>query len=400
MGLSYGSTRVLTGDHFTVSSLDFLSRDANPVTRSGKDTEKQVRFDPIQRPDGKGKTREVLPHMAQTPPPALKPSAPPTTQPPPSIPPPTHPINRADGWKESRPSNSRSDDVVMRDAKKPSGDKYYITSEIQERTDAKAVFENVLKTQITLPLLEVVGLSPQLQKLFTEATRSKREYVTKIAEYSHESVEDNSPANQTESRSNRVYTEASTDKIREFLVNYASAVAKVPDSRYFAMSTGSITLQIGEIELSAMLDTGSELNLASRSVPTRCNLPVDFEGMKWALKGIHGGPEQLRGCATDVPMRLGGHTFPHHLFISHQEIGHHDLILGQPFLQWFAARLDYERTGAVSMYLWKGGDRRVNPTLVVTITDPEDPRNATTITRNHRATIEEIDEEDVYEEDF
>jgi hypothetical protein len=288
----------------------------------------------------------------------------------------------------------------MRDAKKPSGDKYYITSEIQERTDAKAVFENVLKTQITLPLLEVVGLSPQLQKLFTEATRSKREYVTKIAEYSHESVEDNSPANQTESRSNRVYTEASTDKIREFLVNYASAVAKVPDSRYFAMSTGSITLQIGEIELSAMLDTGSELNLASRSVPTRCNLPVDFEGMKWALKGIHGGPEQLRGCATDVPMRLGGHTFPHHLFISHQEIGHHDLILGQPFLQWFAARLDYERTGAVSMYLWKGGDRRVNPTLVVTITDPEDPRNATTITRNHRATIEEVDDDDVYEEDF
>jgi hypothetical protein len=99
-------------------------------------------------------------------------------------------------------------------------------------------------------------------------------------------------------------------------------------------------------------------------------------------------------------MCLGGHTFPHHLFISHQEIGHHDLILGQPFLQWFAARLDYERTGAVSMYLWKGGDRRVNPTLVVTITDPEDPRNTTTITRNHRATIEEVEDEDCNDEDF
>jgi hypothetical protein len=401
MGLSYGSTRVLTGNNFAVSSLDFLNRDANPVTRSGKDTEKQVRFDPIQRPDGKGKTREVPPHMAQAPPSALKPS-PPANQSQPTIPPPTHPINRADGWKESRPSNSKSEDIVMRDAKKPSGDKYIITSEIQERADAKAVFENVMNTQITLPLLEVVGLSPQLQKLFTEATRSKREYVTKSAEYLSDNLENDLPAEKTrlDSYPSRVYTEASTDDIREFLVNYGSAIAKVPEGRYFAMSTGSVTLQIGDIELSAMLDTGSELNLASRSVPTRCNLPVDFEGMKWALKGIHGGPEQLRGCATDVPMRLGGHTFPHHLFISHQEIGHHDLILGQPFLQWFAARLDYERTGAVSMYLWKGGDRRVNPTLVVTITDPEDPRNATTITRNHRATIEEVEDEDCHNEDF
>jgi hypothetical protein len=290
----------------------------------------------------------------------------------------------------------------MRDAKNPSGDKYIITSEIQERADAKAVFENMMNTQITLPLLEVIGLSPQLQKLFTEATRSKREYVAKLAEYSSKSVDNNLRSERplTDSYPSRVYTEASTDEIREFLVNYGSAVAKVPEGRYFAMSTGSVTLQIGDIELSAMLDTGSELNLASRSVPTRCNLPVDFEGMKWALKGIHGGPEQLRGCATDVPMRLGGHTFPHHLFISHQEIGHHNLILGQPFLQWFAARLDYERTGAVSMYLWKGGDRRVNPTLVVTITDPEDPRNATTITRNHRATIEEVEDENNYDEDF
>jgi hypothetical protein len=260
----------------------------------------------------------------------------------------------------------------------------------------------MMNTQITLPLLEVIGLSPQLQKLFTEATRSKREYVAKLAEYSSKSVDNNLRSERplTDSYPSHVYTEASTDEIRESLVNYGSAVAKVPEGRYFAMSTGSVTLQIGDIELRAMLDTGSELNLASRSVPTRCNLPVDFEGMKWALKGIHGGPEQLRGCATDVPMRLGRHTFPHHLFISHQEIGHHDLILGQPFLQWFAARLDYKRTGAVSMYLWKGGDRRVNPTLVVTITDPEDPRNATTITRNHRATIEEVEDENNYDEDF
>jgi hypothetical protein len=286
----------------------------------------------------------------------------------------------------------------MRDAKKPAaGDKYRITSEIQERADAKAVFEGTMKTQVTLPLLELIGLSPQLQKLFTDATRSKREYDAKSAEYS---VRFSDPEAETLVYSaeadhyspHGVYADAPFDDIKTFLVNYGSAIAKVPEARYFAMSTGSINVQIGDVELTAMIDTGSELNLASISVPSRCNLPVDFEGMKWALKGIHGGPEQLRGCSTNVPIRLGGHNFPHHVFISHQELGHHDMILGQPFLQWFAARLDYERTGEVSMYLWKGGDRKVHPTIVVTITDPKDPRNTTAITRthSHRATVEEI----------
>jgi hypothetical protein len=319
--------------------------------------------------------------------------------------PPSNPINRQDGWKDSRPSNSkiRDEDIVMRDAKKPAfGDKYHITSEIQERADPKAVFESLLKTQVTLPLLEVVGLSPQLQKLFTDSTRSKREYANKAAErsvqFSDEVTEIHAEHAELIASSPRyAYADASYEDISEFLVNYGSAVARVPEGRYFAMSTGSLTIQIGDVELTAMIDSGSELNLASRSIPTRCGLAVDFEGMKWALKGIHGNAEQLRGCATDVPFRIGGHVFAHHIFVSHVELGHHDLILGQPFLQWFAARLDYERSGGVSLYLWKAGDRKIHPTIVVTITDPKDPRNATAINRSHRATIEEVTDDDDFE---
>jgi hypothetical protein len=122
--------------------------------------------------------------------------------------------------------------------------------------------------------------------------------------------------------------------------------------------------------------------------------------MKWSLKGIHGSPEQLQGCATDVPMRIGRHDFSHHLFVSNQELGLHDIILGQPFLQWFASRIDYDRNGAVNLYLWKDGDRKMRPTVVISITDPSDPRNTTTITtrghgHNEAAWVEEVtDEED------
>ena len=257
---------------------------------------------------------------------------------------------------------------------------------LQERADANGVFENLLKLPISLPLFELLGVSPTLQKLFSEATRAKREYGVKQAEFLFNSEEDidaflHEPQ-VSETSAKQVYAQA-TEGLDDFLVRYGSAIARVPEGRYFAMSTGTLTITIGTVELTAMIDTGSELNLASKSVPSRCNLAVDFEGMKWALKGIHGGPEQLRGCATDVPMRIGRHDFPHHLFISHQELGPQDLILGQPFLQWFSARLDYERSGGASLYLWKDGDRKVHPTIVVTITDPNDSRNATAITRGH-----------------
>ncbi|KAJ7238045.1 hypothetical protein B0H12DRAFT_1238016 [Mycena haematopus] len=396
MGLSYGATQVLGGNNFAVSSLDYPYHQADPVTRSQK--EQEQRFDPLKRVD-KGKGKDVPPHLGV--PPAPLPS---TNKPPAEVlPKPQNPLNRLDGWKESRPSGSKSknEDAIMRDVKKPGqSDKYHITSEVQERADAKAVFESVLRTQVTLPLLELVGLSPQLQKLFTESTRSRREYDSKTLErvvhFGDEEAADFEEGGQvTTLQTKRLYSEAGADELSDFIIRYGNAIAQVPESRYFAMSTGTVTIQIGEVELIAMIDTGSELNLASRSVPKRCHIPVDFEGMKWALKGIHGDPEQLRGCATDVAMKLGGHSFPHHLFISHQELGQHDIILGQPFLQWFAARLDYERKGGVNMYLWKHGDRKAAPTIVVTITNPQDPRNATTISRSRAAWVEEVsDEED------
>ena len=160
------------------------------------------------------------------------------------------------------------------------------------------------------------------------------------------------------------------------------------------MTTGSITVQLGGVDLSALVDGGSELNLAGNHVPDRTGCAVDFEGMKWSLRGIHGSPEQLQGVLTDAPLKIAGYDFPHHFFVSHQSIGHHDLILGQPFLQWFAARIDYDRNCIVKMFLWKDGDRTTKPTLSISITDPTDPRNATTIGHSHAARIEEVDEEE------
>ncbi|KAJ7104909.1 hypothetical protein C8R44DRAFT_639892 [Mycena epipterygia] len=407
IGLSYGNERVLKGDVFAVSSLGRSEYSADPVTRAGKDTN---RFDPIRKPDNKGKGKQVdrdpPPHMPpkQAVPGPSKPNETP-------IPPPPNPINRPEGWKDSLPSNSkpRGEDVVMRDANKKqekSTPSYHFTSDIQDLADPKVLLQKIFDLNISVPLFQLIGASPQLQKLLGEATRVRRDYSTKTAEYSfHDSDEFDADAyevvnaahTQVIENQRRVFVD-NTDRLPDFLERYSNAVARVPEKRFFAMTTGTMTVTIGGAEFSAMIDCGSELNLASRSVPTRASLAVDFEGMKWSLKGIHGSPEQLQGCATDVPMRIGRHDFPHHLFVSHQELGQHDIILGQPFLQWFASRIDYDRTGAVHLYLWKEGNRKLSPTVVISITDPADPRNTTTISthaHSHPAAwVEEVSDEE------
>lgn len=148
-----------------------------------------------------------------------------------------------------------------------------------------------------------------------------------------------------------------------------------------------------------MIDSGSELNVGGDHLPEAGSLPMDFDGMRWSLKGVNGDFERLRGCAIDVPMRIGGHNFSHHIFISQQSLGKHDIILGQPFLQAFSARLDYEQGAHCKLYLWKGGEKIGRPTLVVSVTDPKNPRNAKAIRLGENAKassafVEEVDEED------
>ena len=54
------------------------------------------------------------------------------------------------------------------------------------------------------------------------------------------------------------------------------------------------------------------------NVPEHTGAPIDFEGMKWWFRGIHGGSEQLQNVLTDAPLKISGHDLPYHFFVSYQ----------------------------------------------------------------------------------
>ena len=95
--------------------------------------------------------------------------------------------------------------------------------------------------------------------------------------------------------------------------------------------------------------------------------------------GIHGAPERLRGYIGSAPIVIGEHEYPDNLFISpNDSIGEaFSIILGQPFLTHYSARLDYSPSGRAMLYLWTKQDkeRGARPTIGIAITSPSDPRN-------------------------
>ncbi|KAJ3765220.1 hypothetical protein FB446DRAFT_655560 [Lentinula raphanica] len=445
--LSYGNANIFGNNVFGVASLDqrgmeeVLDSQAYPSLRSGRDT--NSRFNPASQQGRENRKRlEKDPNGFERPgfqPPGARAPPEPTilTEQPRGegpeaaakidIPPPTDPINRPEGWKKSLPSNSKGKEKEREDVEMKEGDRkgsggnrgqhggtsFHYTSDLQKRADPKRVLDKVLDTEITLSLVDLVGCSPALQKLISEVARTRREYgkemvsaiVSQFVDSGEEAIVDEGyEYDEGQVSSGLCVAEDDRPRLQNFLRTYANAVTQ-STTKYYAMVTGVFMILIGGRPFKAMIDTGSELNVGSEDIPEKTGLPMDLEGMKWGLKGIHGEPEQLRGVIVDLPMKIGKYEFPHHLFISRHKLNPNwDIILGQPFLQWYACRIDYWRAGHMQLLLWNDGDKDRHPHLTLALTDPDDKRNQNAINRTSNArprnTSAVCEEEHRFEEDF
>lgn len=394
--------------------------EAIPALRGGKEYEN--RFDPKKRPADKPSARQRNnPVPKPQPPPTHVPAPTPQNQPPPppapvqlapplppTIPAPPHPINRKDGWKQSQPKAKRPDedpDVDMRDSTpkgkaKPSAPSsgYKHATDLEQQTAARSVFDAMLQdVKVTLPLGQVLGTSGVLQELLHEATRRRRVHKDEAppvlnahvaavlhfdatgvpivqAEYSTGSpLRDCILVNDDGGQLTQEQLAFST-----FALSRARSLPTIRD-RMLAMATGVFTTRVNGLPFRCMVDSGSELNIVCRSFPDVTKLPLDSLGEAWQLQGIHGAAETLAGYIDSVPFQIGRHVFTHHVFVSpHATIGtSFDIILGQPFLTYFDARVDYSASGETVLYLWADRDKEhgQRPTLGISITDPEDARN-------------------------
>jgi hypothetical protein len=85
-------------------------------------------------------------------------------------------------------------------------------------------------------------------------------------------------------------------------------------------------------------------------------LPLDHNDAWWSLKGINGPAVPPVGCICNSPVEIGGHAFNHHFFVSSEETGKQEIILGQPWMLWYAADISYSQSEGVQLHLWENGE--------------------------------------------
>ncbi|KAL1754831.1 hypothetical protein FB107DRAFT_275450 [Schizophyllum commune] len=439
--LSFDDVPVLMGDVVALSSQ--AQADGFAVTRWGKDTSQ--RHDPGRGTDNRGRprglntnpfrdyrdgtntTKPPAPNAPTSMPPPPQAKPPPATPAPPARsahPPAPHPVNLRDGQQHAKatrnpahPSN-RDKDVDMRDGTKDAqGRQFHFTSDASKGVSLEQVNDAILDQSVTLSLRQVLGISTGIQNKMKNYTSTRREYAAPAGTPSSSSgeidlfslglnniyetlaLEGQTLVIENEVSNSKSYIVRDSDQLdidddaelEVYMVRFSNSLENSP--RLYAMVCGIFKGTMNGITIIFLVDCGSELNLTSASSADRARLAIDFEGRRWSLKGVNGPSVGLRGCAKDVEIGVGQYRFDHHFFVSNSELGlRHDVILGQPWLQYYAARLDFNRNGQMIMRVWQDGDRTHKPSLEIPLASPGDPRNVEHLAPQMAATTASIEE--------
>ncbi|KAI0323387.1 hypothetical protein GY45DRAFT_1406736 [Cubamyces sp. BRFM 1775] len=272
---------------------------------------------------------------------------------------------------EEIPDEGEKDRARIRAGAKPQS--FRFTSDLQESVAVENLQEQILNTKVTLTLREVLAMSPQLQKRLQTLTRTRREFDTKAcnASVSWQEPVQSLPVHEPGAAS---VTFATGEDLEELVVRYADAVV-LGNARLFAMASGMVEGVFGDQKVRFLVDSGSELNLISRATWERANLTVDRDGSRWSLRGLGGENVPLIGCCRDAPVQVGGKNFDHHFFVSETDRPQYDGILGQPWLAWYSASIQYTRGGPVHLIAYPSGSLD-GAFARVLICKAENPRNA------------------------
>lgn len=85
-----------------------------------------------------------------------------------------HPANMEQGWKDQSKAKRQSEPRTNDEANKTKGGGWHFSSIIQDSIDGADVQDHILNTQVMLMLKEILGVSVDLQKRFSNLVRTKR----------------------------------------------------------------------------------------------------------------------------------------------------------------------------------------------------------------------------------
>ena len=193
----------------------------------------------------------------------------------------------------------------------------------------------------------------------------------------------------------------SSESKEDIMICYASAVKIHPAPQpLFVMVTGHFKGKFTGKDIIFMISTGSKLNLRAKEFYNRTSLAVVLDGTQWSLKEINGQPIPLSSCVHDLEIKISGKHFDHHVFVSREGTGKQEIILRQPWLQWYSASIQYMHQGSMNMQIWQEGDggkfscsHHQSSSILIPLCMPNTPHNTSTLNMD-TPRIEEVEDVD------
>jgi len=138
---------------------------------------------------------------------------------------------------------------------------------------------------------------------------------------------------------------------------------------YYAKGALTIPVKIGGFVMTALLDSGSEVNLMPLSTFEELGLDID-PNVVWGIRNADTRSTRLKGVCHEVPIEIGGITGKVHIFIT--ETCGYDLILGRPWEGAFRAQYKNLDNGSCWVKIFSQDGNRVAQLMA---TPPEHPHN-------------------------
>src|SRR3984885_14329439 len=250
----------------------------------------------------------------------------------------------------------------------------YMTS-MRERHNADDIYNRVLDTTVSLPLSEFLAACPGVEKAIASETRLHSVPVTQVT------------ARELDEEVMEAYVEAFQDTNHQEVDPYFEEDITVNASRAGARedepwdpnqrplppkkaveSTGSCKISIGGYEVTAMVDSGAEMNMVTPRLAERLRdeFAEDESGKRIRMKNVSGTITYLKGRFNDIPTVIGGMLLNETYFVGEAWNSHFEAILGQSFLSNNGCELrwDKEEPNYDILRLYPGGDKDRDPISV------------------------------------
>lgn len=240
-------------------------------------------------------------------------------------------------------------------------------STLGSNADVGAIYKQVLGTGITLPLGDLIAVSPEIGRNLAGDVRVRAIPVAKAkSQGEDEEMIDVFPAvhqetytsdsSDSESEKSGPEPERSDNEGYGVGLRYEDQLPRTvyaasdeqepsPNPETAVSPTGCFVLRLGNVgNMVAMIDSGAEINIITREIAQglRQYFAEDNSGSKFRLRNVSGEIQSLYAKFNDVPCALGGFTLRQTFFESDDWNSHFKIILGQPFLRSYLAELSWD----------------------------------------------------------